>query len=75
MGLLKHCWGCVALSLQVIVSVCVLRELLGQATIVPSSVRSSARDRSCSSVLGLQESLRLPGAVLSPHSAGALPTS
>lgn len=57
---------------------CILRELLGQATTVPSSVRSSARvgtDRSCSSVLGLQEPLGLPGVVLSPHSAGALPTS
>lgn len=40
MGLLKHCWGCVALSLQVIVPVGVSRELQGQATIVPSSVRS-----------------------------------
>lgn len=57
---------------------CILRELLGQATTVPSSVHSSARvgtDRSCLPVLGLQESLGLPGVVLSSHSAGALPTS
>lgn len=49
-----------------------------EVTPVPSSVSSSARvgtDGSCSSVLGLQESLGLPGVVLSPHSAGALPTS
>lgn len=65
-------------QLQGIVPMCILRELLGQATTVPSSVRSSARvgtDRSCSSVLGLEEPLGLPGVVLSPHSAGALPTS
>lgn len=57
---------------------CILRELLGQATTVPSSVHSSARvgtDRSCLPVLGLQESSGLPGVVLSSHSAGALPTS
>lgn len=43
--------------------VCVLGELLGQATTAPSSVCSSAwvgRDTPCSSVLGPQEPLGLP---------------
>lgn len=60
------------MSLQVIVPMCVLRELLGQASTAPSSAWVG-RDRSCSCVLGLQESLGLPGVALSPHSQRPYP--